>query len=442
MAKSTVPPDVKATSSMQVTDTERDELSTVYHHLEDDYYKSVDAQILFNGAHTSLMTYLRAHGVKYPSVPNPHAVKDDTANIIALRSELQAAFTEYGHKLPPQNMFFAEISGLAQAVRDRYTVFLTPKDYSALNEDLDGGNFSGVGLSINLDPKTHFLHVDEVIGGGPAEKMGVQTDDLILAIDGKTTKNIPTDVDSHRLRGKAGSVVRLDIQRDGKHLAKPIVVTRQVIHQPSVIAKMLPDHVGYVHLTVFGSNTGKELDQALAKLDAQDAHAYVLDLRDNGGGYLTAAVDVASKFVPSGPIVSVKERGGSNTQYNAEDTAIAPRPLVVLVNRYTASASEITSGAIQDNGVGTLMGTRTFGKGVVQTIFPMPDGSAIKVTTAKYFTPNGRDINSVGIQPDIQSALRKNGRIGDPTRDSQLQQALTFLRGRVAAVTKNANDNP
>lgn len=424
-----------------VTDADRDEIASVYNHIQNDYYKQAAPQVMFDGAHTALMTYLKAKGVKSPMLPSPQAGKDDTANIASLRAELQSAFTAYGKHVSTRNLLYAEMVGLAKSVNDRYTIFLTPGEYSSLNEDLDGGNFSGVGLAINLDAKTHYLHVDQVIEGGPAEKMGIQTDDIILAIDGKTTKNVSTEVDSHRLRGKAGTVVRLQIKRDGKLLHDGVAITRAVIHQPSVISKMLPDHVGYVHLTVFGSTTGHELDEALAKLDSEDAKAYVLDLRDNGGGYLTAAVDVASKFVPSGPIVSVKERGGSNTQYDAEDTAIAPRPLVVLVNRFTASASEITSGAIQDNGVGTLMGTRTFGKGVVQTIFPLPDGSAIKVTTARYFTPHGRDINTVGIKPDIFSNLTKNGKIGDLARDSQLRQALTYLHGRVAAVTKTDTEN-
>lgn len=441
VVKLPIPPAASVVNPLQVSDGDRDEIGSVYHHLEDDFYKQVDPQVLLSGAHANLVAYLKANGISNPSLPDPRAVKDDAANIAELRSELQGAYTAYGRRLSPRNLFYVELSGLAQAAHDRYTVFLTPKEYAALNEDLDGGNFSGVGLSINFDSKSRYLHVDEVIEGGPAEKMGIQDDDLILSIDGMSTKNLSTDVDSHRLRGKAGSLVRLEVLRDGKRLPHPIVITRAVIHQPSVISKMLPGQVGYLHLTVFGANTGRELDQALTKLDGQGAHAYVLDLRDNGGGYLTAAVDVASRFVPNGPIVSVKERGGSNTQYNAEDTAIAPRPLVVLVNRYTASASEITSGAIQDNGVGTLMGSRTFGKGVVQTIFPIADGSAIKVTTARYYTPNGRDINSVGIQPDIPSALGKNGRIGVLTRDSQLQQALTYLRSRVA-MTRSVGENP
>ena len=141
-----------------------------------------------------------------------------------------------------------------------------------------------------------------------------------------------------------------------------------------------------------------------------------MDLRDNGGGYLDAAVGVSSKFIPSGPIVSVESRASNITTLDADNTAIDPLPLAVLVNGYTASASEITSGAIQDSGVGTIMGTKTFGKGVVQTIFPLPDGWAVKITTARYLTPRNRDINHLGINPDITVAENKSPRFGDPAR--------------------------
>jgi carboxyl-terminal processing protease len=198
---------------------------------------------------------------------------------------------------------------------------------------------------------------------------------------------------------------------------------------------MLPGNVGYVDLAVFGQSTGDELSTALRRLDSQGAKAYVLDLRYNGGGYLNAAVDVSSKFISTGPIVSVQSRAGIDTEYDAENDAIAPRPLAVLVNQYTASASEITAGAIQDSGVGTLIGVKTFGKGVVQTIFPMRDGSAVKITTARYFTPKGRDINSVGIEPEIKSDLPKDLKgihMGDPTTDPQLIAAMAYLNGRIA----------
>jgi carboxyl-terminal processing protease len=237
------------------------------------------------------------------------------------------------------------------------------------------------------------------------------------------------------LRGEPGTKVSLTVLRDGKTL-EPVTITRAEIHQPSVSSKMLPNDVGYVDLAVFGQTTGEELAAALKRLDAEGAKAYVLDLRFNGGGYLNAAVDVSSKFIANGPIVSVQSRAGVDTEYDAENTAIAPRPLAVLVNQYTASASEITAGAIQDSGVGTLIGVKTFGKGVVQTIFPMRDGSAVKITTARYFTPKGRDINTVGIQPEIQSALPKDLkgiRLGNPTTDPQLAAAISFLDTKIAA---------
>jgi carboxyl-terminal processing protease len=211
-----------------------------------------------------------------------------------------------------------------------------------------------------------------------------------------------------------------------------VAVTRDIIHQPSVYAKLLDNGIGYARLTVFGSNTAQELSAALDKLQAEGAKAYVLDLRDNGGGYLNAAIDVSSKFIPSGPIVSVESRGGSDTQYDAENTAIPPKPLAVLVNRYTASASEITSGAIQDNGVGELIGEKTYGKGVVQTIHPLPDGSAVKITSARYLTPKGRDINLIGIEPDIVSVEPKTAKLGDPADDPQLDSAITYLQGKIA----------
>jgi carboxyl-terminal processing protease len=214
------------------------------------------------------------------------------------------------------------------------------------------------------------------------------------------------------------------------------MITRAEIHQPSVMAKMLPGSIGYIDLAVFGQTTGQELDAALKRLDGEGAKAYILDLRSNGGGYLNAAVAVSSKFIASGPIVTVQQRAGTDTEYDAENTAIPPRPLAVLVNKYTASASEITAGAIQDSGVGTIIGEKTYGKGVVQSIWQLPDKSAIKITTARYFTPKGRDINTIGIEPQIASPTPKDlkgFRFGDPQKDPQLVSAVSFIDQRLAA---------
>jgi carboxyl-terminal processing protease len=412
---------------------ETDELELSYSLVASEFYKKVEPQTLLDGARTRLIAFLQKNGVGSPAVPSMRATEDATVNAHELDREVAAVASQYGSKFGTRTLTYEAIAGMLASVKDKYTTFLSPKEYAALNEGLDGGNFSGVGIAIRVDDDTKLLRVTDVIPGGPAEKVGMLPGDIILTIDARPTKGLTSDEDAKLLRGKEGTVVRITVERSGATLPSPLAVTRAVIHQPSVYARLLPSGIGYARLTVFGSNTGSELASALDRLEAQGAKAYILDLRDNGGGYLNAAIDVSSKFVPSGPIVSVEARGGNNTQYDAENTAIAPKPLAVLVNGYTASASEITSGAIQDNGVGELIGTRTFGKGVVQTIHPLPDGSAVKITSARYLTPHGHDINSVGIEPDIKAAdPAKNARLGELPSDTQLQAAVTYLQGRLA----------
>jgi carboxyl-terminal processing protease len=421
-------------TATSLSGVESDELQTSYSLLTSEFYKRVDQQQALDGARSGILAYLDHAGIKGAKLPLAHASEDPAANARELENDVRAAVRAYGNKANSRDITYSAISGLLSSVKDKYTVFLSPKDYQELNEGLDGGGFSGVGISINVDDKTKFLGVNQVIPDGPAEKAGLKDGDTILQIDGKSTKGLTVEQDAKLLRGDKGTVVKLTIERAGAEIP-PIAVTRDVIHQPSVYAKLLDNGIGYARLTVFGSTTASELATALTKLQGEGAKAYVLDLRDNGGGYLNAAIDVSSKFIPSGPIVSVEARGGSNTQYDAEDTAITPKPLAVLVNKYTASASEITSGAIQDNGVGELIGEKTYGKGVVQTIHPLPDGSAVKITSARYLTPRGRDINLIGIQPDIVTIEPKTARFGDPTTDPQLQSAITYLQGRIAQLS-------
>jgi carboxyl-terminal processing protease len=418
---------------------ESDELQVSYSLVTSEFYRKVDQQTLLDGAHAQLVAFLIKNGVKAPVVPTVHALDNPALNSRGLQREVESVVNTYGSKLGSRDLTYAAISGVLSSVKDKYTVFLSPKEYAELNESLDGGNFSGVGVAIQIDEATKLLRVGEVIPGGPAEKAGLQAGDIILEVDGHPTKGLTTEEDSKMLRGKEGSIVKVTIQR-GTSTLDPIAITRAVIHQPSVYSKMLPDDIGYARLTVFGSTTSSELNAALDKLQAQGAKAFVLDLRNNGGGYLNAAIEVSSKFIPSGPIVSVESRGGSNTQYDAENTAIPAKPLAVLVNGYTASASEITSGAIQDSGVGELIGEKTYGKGVVQSIHPLPDGSAIKITSARYLTPAGRDINLKGITPDITLVEPKDSRYGDPATDPQLQAAVTYIQGRLAKLAAPASN--
>ena len=421
-----------ATTASGLSSVESDEIEMSYSLLNQEFYKKIDQQTIMDGARTKILAYLDKGGIKNPHVAELRATDDPTANAHQLVRAVNSAAAVYGAKTGGSRAIAYEaISGLLSSVKDKYTVFLTPKEYADLNEGLDGANFSGVGISIAVDDKTKFLMVNEVIPDGPAEKAGLQDGDTITEIDGKTTKGLTTDQDAKLLRGEKGTTVKLTIERAGATIP-PIPVVRDVIHQPSVFSKLLDNGIGYARLTVFGSNTAQELSAALTKLQTEGAKAYVLDLRDNGGGYLNAAIDVSSKFIPSGPIVSVESRGGNDTQYDAENTAIPPKPLAVLVNKYTASASEITSGALQDDGVGELIGEKTYGKGVVQTIHPLPDGSAVKITSARYLTPHGRDINLVGIQPDIVTIEPMTSKLGNPATDPQLQSAITYLQGKIA----------
>ncbi len=406
-------------------------IATSYNDLITEFYKKIEPQTVLNSVRDDLNHALKVKHVKATISPM-HASTNPQYNVSAIDRAVEQADADLHGKLSPHVLSYVAIDGIMRSVKDRYTVFLDPKQYAELNQGLDGGSFGGTGIVIQADDQSKYILVSSVVPDAPADKAGIQQDDLITAIDGHSTKGWTIDRASAHLRGKAGTKVTLTIQRDKKLLPHPITLTRAKIHQLSVFEKMLPGNIGYVALTVFGRDTASELTTALDRLQQRGARALILDLRDNGGGYLDAAVGVSSKFISSGPIVSVESRASSITTLEANDTAIQPLPLVVLVNGYTASASEITSGAIQDSGVGTIMGTKTFGKGVVQTIYPLGDGSAVKITTARYLTPHNRDINHLGITPDVVVAENKHPRFGDPARDAQLARALKFVDQRIA----------
>jgi carboxyl-terminal processing protease len=440
-----------ASAAPSITAQQEDELGVSYAYLLQNFYKKVEPQAVLDGARTNLIAYLKAQGVENPKIVATHAVSDDTINVHELQHIVGDAIAEYGTKVGPMKITYAAIAGVLGSVKDRYTVFLDPHAYAELNEGLDGLSFGGVGLTYSVDDTTKNIHVENVIIDGPSDKAGLRSDDEISTINGQAVKEViagaPLDVQQTRiqklLRGEPGTKVTLGVIRSGAAI-DPITITRETIKQPSVLAKLLPGDIGYAQLSVFGQNTGSELDAALNRLQNEGAKAYVLDLRYNGGGYLNAAIDVSSKFIAAGPIVTVQSRAGQSTEYDAENTAIAPRPLAVLVNGYTASASEITAGAIEDSGVGTLIGTKTYGKGVVQTIFPLRDGSAVKITTARYFTPAGHDINTIGIQPQIAAEIPKDTKIrqGYPDQDPQLSRAIAFLQGKIASITPPAGIGP
>ena len=317
-------------------------------------------------------------------------------------------------------------------MNDKYTAYLTPAEYKAFNSGLEPDQFSGIGTIIQSDAATGAITVFDVVPDGPADRAGVQQDDILISIDGKTAKGMKVAEASNLLRGKRDTAVHVTVQRGTEQI--PISITRENVRPATVVKHLLPGNIGYIKLYVFGENTAHEFEVALERLQNRGARAYVIDLRDNGGGYVNAALAISSKFVNSTALVSTESRGGHFETYYGDNEAIDPKPVAVLANANSASASEITIGALQDSGVATIIGTKTFGKGVMQDLYPFADGSAIKITVARYFTPKNRDINHIGIVPDVMVPENANPAYGVPSKDAQLAAALKLIEDRLAKI--------
>ncbi len=276
------------------------------------------------------------------------------------------------------------------------------------------------------------ITVSYVVPGTPAEKNGLLAGDFITAIDGTSTKGLAVDAASKLLRGKAGTPVHLAVARSSEP-QHDFTIVRSEIQPPTVVDKMLADDIGYIYIIAFGKDTPMEFDAALDRLRQQNARAIVLDLRNDGGGYVDSALDMSSRFITQRPLLTVQQRGEPDQTIDASPGTPLNVPVTVLVNKYTASASEIMAGALQDDGIASLIGQRTFGKGVMQTLTPLADGSAIKITTAHYLTPRRRDINLKGIDPDVAVDEPNGSRFGDAANDPQLRAAIQLLQKKIAS---------
>ncbi|MDQ7822477.1 MAG: S41 family peptidase [Candidatus Eremiobacteraeota bacterium] len=324
-----------------------------------------------------------------------------------------------------EQLSYYTIKGMLKTLNDPYSVFLDPKEYASLMEQMKGGSFGGIGIYIEMDKdKGNQLTVVETIEGTPGHKAGLKSGDLILKVNGKSTKGLKIEDAQKLLRGDVGSKAVLTVQRSGVKEPFDIEVVRDTIRVRSLSSKMLDNNVGYIKLMIFGDNTSHEMKAALEDLEKKGARAYILDLRNNGGGYVNAALNVCSEFLSTGSnVVTIIKKGVPDIPYQSIPNIRTKAPLVNLVNKYSASASEITAGALQDHHAGVVMGTKTFGKASVQKIYPMPNGSAIKLTTAHYVTPNKRNINKIGISPDrlIEEKTATS------EKDPQLEAAKAFL---------------
>jgi len=318
----------------------------------------------------------------------------------------------YVDDIKDRDLIYASIKGMVESL-DPHSSFLTPDMYKDMQTETKG-QFGGIGIEITI--KDGFPTVITAIEDTPAFKAGLKPDDHIIKIDGKPTKNMSIVDVVKLIRGDKGKGVTLSIMREGFTLPKEYQVMREIITVKSVKYKMLDDNYGYIHLTQFQERTSKDLDAAihdLQKTAKGGLKGILLDLRNNPGGLLDQAVEVSDEFMGQGLITYIEGRkADQRVTFNAHKKDDYAGPLVVLVNEGSASASEIVAGALQDSKRAIIVGTKTFGKGSVQTVIPLSDGSALRLTTARYYTPSGRSIQAEGITPDIvveEDLTRKKG---------------------------------
>lgn len=338
--------------------------------------------------------------------------------------------------LTDREQTYTVIQQMLASLEDPFTRLLKPEQYRSLQTNTSG-ELTGVGLQIALDPDTGTLKVIAPIANSPADKAGIRPADAILKIDGVPTAGLSLDEAAERMRGPIGSRVRLTVRHEGGEPAELDVVRDRIALNPvyadlrmasGKTASGSPTKIGYIRLNQFNANATSEVANAIKQLEKQGAESYILDLRSNPGGLLQAGIEVARLWLDQGTIVYTVNRQGIEGNFEATGQALTKDPLVVLVNQGTASASEILAGALKDNHRATIVGERTFGKGLIQSLFDLSDGSGLAVTVAKYETPAHIDINKQGIEPDVTVSLDPIAmtQLGT-TADRQYEAAVELL---------------
>jgi len=332
----------------------------------------------------------------------------------------------YGELPSLQEVTYAAIRGVLDTLDDRYTAFIEPSVAAVLREDATG-EFEGIGAYVDTD-ESGAVRIVDTFADGPAEKAGLKAGDRVVAVDGESIVNAPLYEAIGKIRGPAGSEVRLTVEREGSSQPFDVTVTRASLEIPIVEREMRDDGIGYIRLREFSATASSSLEEGLEALLAEEPEGIVLDLRQNPGGWLDQAIDVADLFLGEKLVAVERFSDGSEREFRAEDGDLAEDiPLVVLVNNGSASASEIVAGAIQDHGRAPLVGISTFGKGSVQRPFNLSDGSELRVTVALWFTPDGQRIQGQGLTPDIEVPWPEAERQEEPEQDPQLQRAVEYL---------------
>lgn len=367
------------------------------------------------------------------STPGATGIEKDTRT----PQELEELFKPFWQSWDLVKQFYVEqpvdeellmrgaIRGMMESLGDEHTAYLDPETYESTRAILDGKEYEGIGAWVDI--RGEYLTIISPIPGSPAEKAGLRPGDQVLAIDGEDMMGIDGELVRQRILGPKGSKVLMTIYREGESEPFDVEIERASIVVPSVIGEMRDDNIAYVRLTTFGSDTTEDLEKTLKDFMEKKPSGLILDLRNNGGGYLNTAIEVASQYIGDGVVMYEEYGDGKRQTYNAKQGGLATEiPLVVLINQGSASASEIVAGAIQDRDRGYLVGYNSFGKGSVQNSVALDNNEgALRITTAKWLTPNNRQINKIGLRPDFVVEITEEDFSAD--RDPQLEKAIEVL---------------
>lgn len=377
-------------------------------------------KIIYDRGKTSVVSV--AGVSKEDSVVNSETL----SKIAAIEKTLDENF--YFDTATEENLQTGIYRGMLEALDDKYAVYYTAEELSAQLESNEGVYY-GIGARVMMDTETEMPYISGVISGTPAEEMGLQMGDIIYAVDGTTTFEMTLEEVTGLIKGEEGTCVTLTLVREGVAFDQDVV--RRKVNNPTVTSEMLDDEIGYIAISEFKDTTVDQFTEAYAVLKGSGVKALILDLRGNPGGLLDAVVSIGQQLLPEGLVVYTEDKDGNRVEYKCDGTRKIEIPMVVLVNGGSASASEVLTGAIKDYGVGTVMGTTTYGKGIVQKIIQLSDGSGIKLTTSAYFTPNGNNIHGTGIEPDVVVEFDAEAYYGEERIDNQLEAAQEYLEKKL-----------
>lgn len=323
--------------------------------------------------------------------------------------------------------------GFISSLNDPYSTYYTAEEYKALMES-SSGVYRGIGATVSQNVKTGVITIVKPFKTGPAYEAGLLPGDIIYMVEGEEATGVDLTEVVSKMKGEEGTKVRISILREGETKPMEFTITRRQIEVPTIDYQMLEDNIGYIEISEFDEITVSQFKEAVDKLEAKGMKGLVVDVRNNPGGLLEAVCKMLDRLLPKGLLVYTEDKYGNRVEEKAEDSQMLKVPLAVIINGNSASASEIFAGAVQDYGIGTIVGTTSFGKGIVQKVIPLTDGTAVKLTISKYFTPKGRNIHGTGITPDVEVELNEEllKEIEIPQKkDNQLQKAIEVVKEKI-----------